>query len=140
MFARHSLLLSLSTVILVLGACAPDAPLEPDTPPVLSLSPSVATIDAGGTLQLTVTVRDADGNLLTPAFIQWSSSNLDVARLVGPGTVRGQAEGRAWIGAFWEGAYDAVEVNVLQQTEPCPGRPEPLAAGAVPCPVPWSRP
>ena len=137
MFARDSLLRTLSAAVVLLGGCSSspyEPPPRPDIlPPILTLSPSGATIVEGQTLQLTVTVTDAEGNRLMAPDIRWSSSNQGVAQLVGPGKVQGQNEGTALIAASWQGASDQAVLTVRPRNH-CP----PLvraSLAAAPCPA-----
>jgi len=137
MCARYSLLRTLAAAVVLLGGCnsaLDDPPPPPDIQPVtFTLSPSNATIEEGQTLQLTVTVTDADGNRLAATGISWSTSDQNVARLVGPGKVQGQSTGTALIAAAWQGSSDQADVQVIARRS-CP----PLlraSRSAVPCPV-----
>jgi hypothetical protein len=136
MFARHSLLRNLSAAVVLLGGCNnSQGPLPPPDvqAPIVTLSPSDAIITEGQTIQLTVTVTDADGNQLSAADVRWSTSNQDVAPLVGPGKVQGQQAGTAVIAATWEGASDQAVLNVRPRS-----RCAPLLRtdqSAAPCPV-----
>jgi len=67
---------------LMLAACGGDPVTVTDDPalvPVASVtvSPAVFTVESGRTRTLTVTVRDAAGNVLTDRTVRWGSSNLD---------------------------------------------------------------
>lgn len=113
MLARTPLVLSLA-MTLALTACgstAPD-PVAPDDPMAITLIPSQASIDGGGTLLLTLTLRQADGSIVHPVGAIWRSSNLAVA-WVGPGgLVHGRRSGSAEISAQWQGARTAALVKV----------------------------
>ncbi len=138
MSARHSLLRTLAATAVLLGGCTstagPVLPLPDHEPLTFTLLPSDATIEEGQTLDLTVTVTDADGNRLALTGIQWSSSNENVAGLIGAGKVQGRHAGTAVIVAAWEGSSDQALVHVRSRS-PCP----PLVRAsqtAVPCPTP----
>ena len=124
MRTRNSASRYLSAVLVLLGGCA--APSSPaiDNQGQILLSPSPATIAPGGTLQLTVTVKDADGNLIPrPYGIRWSSSDEQVATVVEPGTVRAGTDGVARIVASWPGVEGVATVRVGNGTShpECPG-------------------
>lgn len=132
MRARHSLLRSLGAAVVLLGGCnSLDPPLrhEDVEPLTFALTPSSAAIEEGQTLQLRATVTDANGNRLAATGITWSTSDQNVARLVGPGKVEGEQVGTAVIAASWQGSTGQAVVKVLARRA-CP----PLVRAAVPCP------
>lgn len=81
----------------------------------VTVSPSSGTIQVGGTLQLTATPRDQNGNALSGRTITWSSSNTSVATVTSSGLVRGIAPGTATITATSEGRTGQATVTVTQQ-------------------------
>src|SRR2546426_357725 len=60
----------------------------------VTVSPPTATVALGQTVQLTATLRDASGNVLTGRTVTWSSSNLAVATVSGSGLVTAGAAAR----------------------------------------------
>jgi len=137
MLARHSLLLPASAAIVLMSGCesSPTPPPPPDViPPVLTLTPSSASIEQGEILQLRVTVTDVDGNLLFPAYTNWRSSNPEVAVLIRPGTVEGGKLGTALIVASYEHVADSAKITV-HAPDPCPD-PWSLSEPRAPCPRP----
>jgi alpha-tubulin suppressor-like RCC1 family protein len=78
----------------------------------------------GGTIQLTATLRDAGGNIVT-APVSWSTSNSGVATVDSTGAVTGVAEGSATITAASGGISDTLTVTVAVMTV----RHETLSAG-----------
>ncbi len=74
-------------------------------PPVASVTvaPATATVGLGDSLQLTATVKDAAGNVLTGRTVTWQSSNTLVASVNATGKVRALAPGDATITASSEG-------------------------------------
>jgi len=62
--------------------------------------------------QLTATLRDALGNILTGREVKWSSSNTSVAKVDGDGTVTAQERGNATITATSEGKSGTASVVV----------------------------
>lgn len=86
----------------------------------VSLSPTTATLQVGGTQQFTATPRDASGNALTGRTVSWSSSNTAVATVSAAGLVTGVASGTATITATSEGKSGTatVTVNAPTPTEP----------------------
>jgi hypothetical protein len=142
MLARHSLLLPASAAIVLLWGCEgnprdPCSGLGPcpiETPPVLTLTPSSASIEQGEILQLRVTVTDVDGNLLFPTYTNWWSSNPEVARLVRSGSVEAGKQGTALIVASYERVADTAKITV-RAPDPCPD-PYSQSDTRVPCPRP----
>jgi hypothetical protein len=143
MLARHTLLLPAFAAIVLLGGCegSPNGPpcqvLEEcpeEIPPIVTLTPSSASIEQGDILQLRATVTDVDGNLLFPSYTNWWSSNPDVARLVRPGTVEGGKLGTALIVASYEHVADTAKITV-HVPDPCPD-PWSLSQPKAPCPRP----
>lgn len=102
--------------------------VAPAPAPVASvaISPARDTVPVGGTTQLTVTLRDAAGNVLTGRDVSWSSSDAGVATVSGSGVVSGVAAGAASIAAVSEGRSATASITVL--TPPPPGRVTNLAA------------
>lgn len=83
----------------------------------VEITPSVASIEIGATVQLAATPQDADGNPLTDRAVTWSSSALSVATINTTGLVTGVGEGSATISATSEGRSGTATVTVL----PLPG-------------------
>src|SRR5207249_3579786 len=74
-------------------------------PPVASVdvSPGAATIQVNGTVQLTATPKDANGNALAGRTVTWASSAPSIAAVNGSGFVVGLTAGAATIRATSEG-------------------------------------
>lgn len=83
-------------------------------PPVASITitPSDASINIGGTVQLTATLKDAAGNTLTGRTVTWTSSNDLAAFVTSSGLVRGFLPGTATITATSEGISGTARVTV----------------------------
>src|SRR5207302_655296 len=92
----------------------PTAPLP--TTPVASVDapPPTATVQAGQTVQLTATPRDANGAALSGRAVSWSSSNPSVATVSSSGLVSGVTPGSATITATSEGKSGTASVTVTQ--------------------------
>src|SRR5207244_587993 len=85
------------------------------TVPVASVTvtPATAGLVVGGTVQLTATPKDANGNPLTGRTIVWSSSDNTIATVNGSGLVTGAgAGGPVTITATSEGQSGTATVNV----------------------------
>jgi len=87
-------------------------PLPP--PPVASVAvtPASSTILVNATTQLTATMSDANGAVLTGRAVAWSTSAGGVATVSATGLVRGVAAGQATITATSEGQAGTVGVTV----------------------------
>src|SRR5881409_2775585 len=84
----------------------------------VTVSPATASVPAGQGVQLTATLKDANGNTLTGRTVTWSSSNTAVATVSGSGLVSGVVAGSATITATSEGQSGTSAITV---TQPSPG-------------------
>ncbi len=84
------------------------------TAPVASVTVSPATVSlaVGGTQQLTATLRDASGNVLTGRVVTWASSNALVGSVTGTGLVAALLAGGATITATSEGQNGSAALTV----------------------------
>src|SRR5207245_537755 len=71
-----------------------------------------ASVQAGQTVQLTATPRDAGGNPLSGRTVTWSSSNTAVATVSNSGLVSGVTPGTATITAASEGKSGTSTITV----------------------------
>src|SRR6266704_3165229 len=69
----------------------------------VTVSPAAPSVALGGTLPLTATPKDVNGNPLTGRTVTWASSAPAVATVSGSGAVTGMAAGAATITATSEG-------------------------------------
>lgn len=69
----------------------------------ITLAPTTAAIKVGATLQLTATLRDAAGNVLTNRSLTWQSGSPSLARVSTTGLVTGLGKGTVLIFAESEG-------------------------------------
>src|SRR5438132_1763436 len=79
----------------------------------VTLTPGSATLNEGQTLQLTATLKDANGNPLVGRSITWSSSNASAAGVNGTGLVTGVTAGSATITATSEGQSGTSAITVV---------------------------
>ena len=81
------------------------ASITVNPPPVatVTVSPASASIRVGSTVQLTATLKDANGNVLTGRTVTWTSSNTKAATVNASGLVTALATGSATITATSEG-------------------------------------
>jgi hypothetical protein len=88
---------------------------EPITPAAVSLnSTSLSLTAVGQALQLSATVTDQDGGLISSPTITWSSSNTAVASVSGSGLVTAVGAGSAEITATAGAATATATVTVVQ--------------------------
>jgi alpha-tubulin suppressor-like RCC1 family protein len=78
----------------------------------VTVAPSTASITAGATAQLTVTLKDAGGNTLTGRTVTWNSSAPGIASVDGNGLVTAVAAGTATVTATSEGVSGTASVTV----------------------------
>ena len=76
------------------------------------VSPGADTIAPGDTMRLLAEAYDENGHPVESAQFSWSSSDVSVARVDGPGLVHGVAEGTATITATAGDARGASEITV----------------------------
>jgi trimeric autotransporter adhesin len=91
----------------------------------VSVSPASATLQVGGSAQLTATTSDANGNVLTGRVIGWSSSNTSIATVSSSGLVTAVAGGSVSITAASEGQTASAAITVS------PPAPLPVASASV---------
>src|SRR5438034_141052 len=107
--ARRTFVLALTTV--VLGGCQDS--LEPLRPVAsVTVAPAMATVEAGQTVQLTATIRDAHQDVLTGREVIWASGDPAVATVSATGLVTGVVAGRATITATSEGQSGTAAIAV----------------------------
>jgi hypothetical protein len=96
-----------------LGCGEPTAPPPPPAPVAsVSLAPDTATVPIGGTVQLTATLKDAQGTLLDGRAVTWTSTRSTTASVSTTGLVTATALGQSRIVATAEGKSDTATVSV----------------------------
>jgi uncharacterized protein YjdB len=90
----------------------------------VSVSPATATLQIGGTQQLSATTRDASNNVLTGRVVTWSSANTAIATVSASGLVTAVSAGSASITATSEGKTGSALMTVA-------GAPAPVATVTV---------
>src|SRR5207253_2619736 len=78
----------------------------------VAVTPASASIQTGGTIQLTATPKDANGKPLTGRTVAWTSANGAVATVSTSGLVTGAATGTTTITATSEGQSGTASVAV----------------------------
>src|SRR5205814_8261687 len=86
----------------------------PPPAPVASVtvSPAAPSVSVGATVQLTATLKDASGNVLTGRSVTWVSSTLGMATVSTGGFVTGVAAGPVTITATSDGQSGRATVTV----------------------------
>jgi uncharacterized protein YjdB len=107
-----------SAITVVAGTPAPVA--------TVTVTPNPASVAVGATVQLTATLKDANGNTLTGRTVAWTTSNASFATVnASTGLVTGVAAGSATITATSEGKSGTSAVTVVA------GTPAPVATVTV---------
>src|SRR2546430_13953441 len=96
----------------------------------VSVSPATASVQAGQTMQLAATPRDANGSALGGRAVTWASGNVGVATVSGTGSVSGVAAGSATLTATSEGQNGSASIAVTVPAS-APGTVGNLAVAAV---------
>ncbi len=78
----------------------------------VAVTPPTASVAQAGTVQLTATPRDANGNPLTGRVITWTSGSTSIATVSATGVVAGVAAGSVTITATSEGKSGTASVTV----------------------------
>ena len=78
----------------------------------VTVTPASASVQAGQTVQLTATLKDANGNILTGRVVTWSSSNTTAASVNSTGLVTANTAGSATITATSEGKTGTSAITV----------------------------
>lgn len=79
----------------------------------VALSPAANTVNPGGSFQLTASLKDAAGNVLSGRVVSWASSNPASATVSSAGVVTGVAAGSATLTASSEGKVGSATVTVM---------------------------
>ena len=82
----------------------------------VTVSPAVAGMSVGGTLQLTATPKDSAGNPLSGRTVTWATSAASVATVTASGLVTGVTAGTATITATSEGKSGTATITVTSST------------------------
>ena len=118
------------TALLLLLACGDDGttPTSPPTPtsPVatsvlLSASDLILVLEGSESeksIQLTATVKDQSGNVMTGQTVSWSSNDPNVAMVSASGFVTGIARGRVTVSASVSSVSATASVRVTNRISP----------------------
>jgi uncharacterized protein YjdB len=80
----------------------------------VTVTPANPSVAEGGTVTLTATTKDANGNVLTGRVITWSANPTDVATVSQSGVVTAKKKGTATVTATSEGKNGGVTVTVTK--------------------------
>lgn len=95
-------------VVLLLAAChGDDNRHPPPTVASIEVTPASDYVLVGGTLQLSATVKDSQGAVLTDRTLTWTSSNPAILTVSSSGLVSGVTRGAAMVSVSTDG-YSAV--------------------------------
>lgn len=86
----------------------------------VSVSPATASLQVGGTLQLSAVTRDANNNVLTGRTVSWSSNNTGIATVSASGFVTAVAAGSVTATALSEGQSGNATITVTVPPPPAP--------------------
>ena len=78
----------------------------------VSVSPTTASLQIGGSTQLSAVTRDGNGNVLTGRVIAWSSTNTGIATVSTSGLVTAVAAGSVSVTASSEGQLGSSAITV----------------------------
>ena len=78
----------------------------------VEVTPATATVVIGGTTQLTATLKDAGGNVLSDRTVAWTSDNDLIASVSSTGLVTSKSVGSATITATVEGKSATAKVTI----------------------------
>jgi uncharacterized protein YjdB len=102
-----------ATIVAESGGKRAEAIVTVDDPVAsVDISPSPASVDLGGTAQLSVTLTDAAGNELSGRDASWQSDDLGVATVDDDGRIHGVTVGQVIVTATSENVSDTVQVSV----------------------------
>ena len=100
------------------GGCGQDDGVKPppQVPTTIVISPATRTLESlGETAQLTATVRDQGGQVMTGVSLNWSSSDVSVANVSDGGLVTAAGNGVATVQASAGAATGSAEIAVRQR-------------------------
>jgi len=78
----------------------------------VNVAPTTGSVAVGQTLQLTVSLLDAAGNILTGRPVSWASANVQTATVNSAGLVRGIKRGTTTITTTSEGKIGTASITV----------------------------
>ncbi len=103
---------AVSALITKLGTFAIIGTVPPPTVATITLDITSLNLYSGLTRQITATLKDANGNVLTDRAVSWSSNNATIASVTSSGAITSAGFGSATISASSEGKTATVSVSV----------------------------
>jgi hypothetical protein len=122
--------LSFSIAALTILAAAPGCDstsgrVGPSDPkPELIVTPTSASIELGGRLQLNLIARDENGQTTTATGVAWETLDPKVAGVGGDGVVTGHEAGATRVRAWWNGVSGSSIITVTPGHESCAPPPD----------------
>ena len=113
---------ALLAMLLLNSACGGSSSEPSPSVATVEVAPATASREVGETVQLTATVKDADGNVLTGQAVAWSTTAASVASVSSSGLVTANALGTAVITAASGSRNGYSTITVI---------PEPIASISV---------
>lgn len=104
--------LALCLLVALVGAAGCDDPTRSDPVAGVEVTATATRVAVGQSIQLSASVLNGTGAVMTGRAVAWTSSNEAVAAVAADGRVTGQAVGTATITATAGGKQDRVEVAV----------------------------
>ncbi len=98
--------------VLAAGCGASGSPNGARPPAEVSITPALATIPLGGSIQLTATLRDSVGSALSGQAVTWSSADSSVVAVNGSGAVLGVGVGATTVTATIAGTRGQAGISV----------------------------
>src|SRR5258708_4276320 len=110
--SRRLALLRNAALMSLLAGCEVGRALGLHPVASVTVSPATASVSVGQTVQLTATLKDASGNVLSGRTVTWASGAPTVATVSPSGLVSGVAVGSATITAASEGQSGSAPATV----------------------------
>lgn len=114
----------------LIAACDDGGGMSPIPVASVAVTPPSATVPLNGTVQLAVTVRDANGNSLSDRLVTWTTSSSAIAPVSSTGLVHGFGAGRGTITASSEGVSGIATIDVELVCNNAAGQTVSLAAAS----------
>ncbi len=120
-------------VLAALSACSDATGVSRETVATIQVQPSNPTLGLGGSLPLSVEVKDATGRTLSDRTVIWSSNNTDIVSVTSTGVITAHRVGSAQVAASSEGrsalATITVQATRVASVVVSPSRPD-VSVGA----------
>ena len=84
----------------------------------VTVTPDTINLEAGGSAQLSATLRDANGNILQGRAVSWLSNNIEKATVTSNGLVQAHVAGNVTITASAEGKSGTAQLCIVEPPPP----------------------